>query len=205
MRIHRFTEHAERLRMALMGGARSFMILVVDELNKNGGQLTYLEEYSALDGSRQAVSRYAGAPRGVEFLKPGFRPDTLRGEAEKHLKSASRGTADEAREWLNSNSSDQAALVACHSDLERGLKALRQAEEQVEAAAGFLQRPNLDLIGDWGRRRNLPEFLCASTGQGVRLRGPSKEGKRMEVLLQPDLDRLRLPSMPEANGSCAAS
>ena len=197
VKAHRFTEHAQNLREKLRGDAKTFGPKVADEANMNSGQLTYVEEFTDLDGKPQSARRHLGAVAGLPFLLPGFKPETHRQSAESLLRDAGRGDFVAARRWLAEHAHEPSELAACHEILMKGVKALTLAREQVLAAQAFFRRTNLETIGRWGRLNSFQEFVCRSTAYGVLVRGPSRDGKRMEALLVVDEDRLAIPAIQE--------
>jgi hypothetical protein len=86
-------------------------------------------------------------------------------------------------------------LADCHKLLVTATKSLRTAEEQVNDARAFFHADNLRLIEKWTRLARIRELGC-QIGIGVRFQGPSRDEKRMEVTLHPDLGRLTLPRAP---------
>lgn len=191
-RVARAAEHAETMASNLRRRVKTYCARVVDEVNRNGGQLTVVDEFVSAAGRRESVARQIGAPSGIDFLRSLYKPNVHRLNAIRLLEDCDRGLPGEARAWLALNAEQYPELDRIDANLSKGLKELSLALGQIPKAAEFLAPSNLALIERWAREVPIPRLTCSRRVGRIYFRGPSMTGAGEEAWLDPDFGRLEI-------------
>lgn len=165
------------------------------ELAQTKGDLQVTQDLGMKDRNGNAViqKKIIGTAAGLEFLRESFAPLSIL----RTVKMALEGTAVDLPEWAAVAPEHPATsdILKLGRNVERALEKFPQARAELEDAAKFLSRKNVDLLHRWGSAGSSPFLVFEMKMKGGQLiaRTTSYAGQHYANVPVPDEATLIVP------------
>lgn len=165
------------------------------ELAQTKGDLQVYQDLGMKDRHGKPViqKKIIGTAAGLEFLREAFAPVAIL----QMVKKAMEGTAIDLPEWaaVTPEHPMTSDILRLGRNVERALEKFPQARIEIEDAAKFLKRKNVDLLQRWGSSGSSPFLVFEMKMKGGQLiaRTASHAGQHYANVPVPDEAALIVP------------